>query len=55
MPKERMNLLILMDDQHRHDALGCAGHPVVRTPNLDALAAEGAIFTNAISVKMPDP
>lgn len=57
MPKQRMNLLILMDDQHRHDALSCVGHPVVRTPHLDALAAEGTIFTNAISnhpVCVPD-
>ena len=36
-----------MADQFRHDALSCAGHPVVRTPNLDALAAGGARFTQA--------
>ena len=39
-------ILILSDDQ-RADALGCAGNPHIRTPNLDALAARGRRFTNA--------
>jgi len=38
-----------MSDQHRGDSLGCAGHPCVRTPNLDRLAAEGTYFRNAFS------
>ena len=42
-----LNLLILISDEHRRDAMGCAGHPIVRTPNLDALAARGALFENA--------
>jgi choline-sulfatase len=41
------NVLFLFSDEHRHDALGCAGHPLVRTPNLDALAARGTRFCNA--------
>ncbi len=41
------NLLILMADQHNRQLMGCAGHPVVRTPNLDALAARGTRFANA--------
>ena len=41
------NLLILMSDEHQARALGCAGHPLVRTPNLDRLAARGLRFTNA--------
>lgn len=41
------NLLILMSDEHRRDAMGCMGHPIVRTPHLDALAARGTRFTNA--------
>lgn len=36
-----------MDDQHRADALGCAGHPIVQTPHLDRLAHEGTRFTHA--------
>jgi len=42
-----MNVLFIMVDQMRADAMGCAGHPVVRTPNLDALAAAGVRFENA--------
>ncbi len=36
-----------MTDQHRWDALGCA-NPVVRTPHLDALAAQGIRYGQAI-------
>ena len=45
----RPHIILLMTDQHRGDALGCAGHPAVRTPHLDALAARGARFINAFS------
>ena len=41
------NLLVICSDEHRRDALGCMGHPIVRTPHLDRLAARGALFTNA--------
>ena len=44
---ERPNILILMPDQFRADAMGCAGHPLFRTPNLDRLAREGVRFTRA--------
>ncbi len=40
----RPNVLLLMTDQQRFDALGCAGNPHIRTPNLDRLAAQGAMF-----------
>ena len=43
----RQNLLILMSDEHQARALGCAGHPFIKTPNLDRLAARGTRFTNA--------
>lgn len=36
-----MNVLFITLDQFRGDSLSCAGHPLVRTPNLDALAAHG--------------
>ena len=39
-------VFILADDQ-RADYLGCYGHPVLRTPHIDALAARGTRFTNA--------
>ena len=42
-----VNLLVLISDEHRRDAMGCMGHGIVRTPCLDALAARGTLFTNA--------
>lgn len=45
--KSQKNLLIIISDEHRRDAMGCVGHPIVKTPNLDALAARGAVFENA--------
>ncbi len=41
------NLLVIISDEHRKDAMGNAGHPHVKTPNLDALAARGTVFENA--------
>ena len=38
---KKPNFLYFITDQHRADWLGCAGHPVVKTPNIDALAAKG--------------
>ncbi len=43
---ERLNVLFFMTDQHRADCLSLAGHPLVKTPYLDALAARGAWFNN---------
>ncbi|WP_421917576.1 alkaline phosphatase family protein [Mesorhizobium sp.] len=40
----RPNVLLITCDQWRGDCLSAAGHPVVRTPNADALAAEGVLF-----------
>jgi arylsulfatase A-like enzyme len=42
-----MNIVVLYADDWRHDTLGCAGHPVLKTPNLDRLAGEGTRFTRA--------
>lgn len=44
---DQPNVLFLVSDQHRHDALGSAGNDVVATPNLDALASDGVQFTDA--------
>ena len=41
MPKK---ILFIMCDQLRFDYLGCTGHPSIRTPNIDALAARGVRF-----------
>ena len=50
MPKadgDRFNVLILMSDEHNKYHLGCHGDPLVQTPHLDRLAAEGMRFSNA--------
>ena len=41
------NLLVIMSDQHNARMLGCNAHPIVRTPNLDALARRGTRFSSA--------
>ena len=41
------NVLWIMCDQLRHDYLSCAGHPRLRTPNIDGLAARGVRFSRA--------
>ena len=43
----RRNVIVIMSDEHDPRIMGCAGHPIVQTPNLDALAARGVRFTNA--------
>ena len=44
---ERPNVLFVLCDDLRPDALGCYGSPHVHTPNVDRLAAEGVRFQNA--------
>lgn len=49
-PERPLNIVLLYADDWRHDTLGCAGNPVVRTPNIDALAQGGVRFTrNAVT------
>lgn len=45
----RPNILFLLTDNQRADPLGCAGHPLLRTPDLDRLAARGVRFANAFA------
>ncbi|MBI1336765.1 MAG: arylsulfatase [Phycisphaera sp.] len=49
MNRQPANIVLIVVDQWRSDTLGCAGHPCVRTPHLDRLAADGVRFTNAYS------
>ncbi len=39
------NILLIVLDQWRADALACAGNPLIRTPNLDRIAADGVLFS----------
>jgi arylsulfatase A-like enzyme len=48
-----VNVLFVTLDQIRGDALSCAGHPVVRTPHLDRLAAAGVRFARHHSQSAP--
>ena len=41
---DRPNFLFIITDQHRADYLGCYGHKVVKSPNIDAIAARGRAF-----------
>lgn len=41
---ERPHILFLFTDQQRADCMGCAGHPMLATPNMNRLAAEGVRF-----------
>lgn len=44
-----LSVLFILADQHNAKVLGCKGHPDVKTPHLDRLAAEGVRFDNAIT------
>ncbi len=47
-PNEALpNIIFLLTDDQRADALGIAGHPILETPNIDRLAREGVRFTEA--------
>ncbi len=41
------NIILLLTDDQRADALGCAGNPIIQTPNMDTLAARGVRFERA--------
>ena len=43
------NTLVILSDEHQARALSIAGHALVKTPNLDRLAARGMRFTNAVT------
>jgi len=53
----RPNFLFFITDQHRADYLGCYGHPVLKTPHIDSIAARGTRFARfyvATPVCMPN-
>ncbi len=51
--RTRPSVLLITIDQWRADSLGCAGHPLARTPNLDALAARGVRFARHYAQATP--
>jgi N-acetylglucosamine-6-sulfatase len=42
------NVVFILTDDHRFDAMGCAGHPFLETPHLDSIAANGTHIKNAL-------
>lgn len=40
------NIVFFLTDDQRHDTLGCAGHPILKTPTIDGLAERGVRFSN---------
>lgn len=48
-PEPGLNVLLISIDTLRADHLGCYGHPTIRTPNIDGLAAEGVLFATCVS------
>ena len=49
LESRRPNVVLIVCDQFRGDCLGVAGHPDVKTPYLDTLAAQGTFFENGYS------
>lgn len=45
--KRGKNVLFILSDEHNRNVAGCYGHPFVKTPNIDALAAKGTRFDAA--------
>ncbi len=45
--KDKPNIVFIYADDQTFSALGSLGHPIVKTPNLDRLAEQGTIFSNA--------
>ena len=43
----RPNIIFSMSDDQRHDCMGCAGHPYIKSPVIDSLAEKGFRFRNA--------
>ena len=43
-PERRPNILFLLTDDQRWDTMGCAGNPIIQTPNMDKLAQQGVLF-----------
>ncbi len=52
----RPNIVFILVDDLRWDALSCLGHPIAKTPNIDRIAKEGALFKNFfVSIPLCSP
>ncbi|MDO9127451.1 MAG: sulfatase-like hydrolase/transferase, partial [Parvibaculum sp.] len=50
---DQLDILFITADQWRGECLSARGHPMVKTPNLDALAAEGVLFRKHFANAVP--
>lgn len=49
--QKKPNIILIVTDQQRGDALGCAGKYAIRTPNIDSLASDG--FSSTTHIRPP--
>lgn len=47
--EKKPNIVFVLVDDQRNTSLGCAGHPQIKTPVIDSLAARGVRFANAFT------
>ena len=47
--EKRPNIIVVLADDMRAGYTGHEGHPIVQTPNIDSLAARGAVFSNSFA------
>ena len=47
---KKPNIIFILTDDQRWDALGIAGNTIIQTPQMDALATSGTYFKNAFSM-----
>jgi arylsulfatase len=47
LESERPSIIIIHTDQHRIDCLGASGNKQIKTPNIDAIAADGVLYNNS--------
>lgn len=45
--QDKPNIVFILTDDQSYDLLGCTGNTIVQTPNIDKLADNGVLFTNA--------
>lgn len=49
LSQSKPNIILIISDQHRGDAMHCMGNQYIQTPHLDELAADGTLFMNGYS------
>ena len=50
---KKLNILLILTDQHRYDTLGCYGSQICQTPNIDKMAQQGVRFDYAYTSTVP--